>query len=74
MSHHINESLLLCINFSIILLTFDKREIGLWLLHSNLGFLLKTGTTLAMWSGGGKLPLKKDFFIISETGKDITFV
>ena len=64
---------LLCISFSITLLTFDKREIGLWLLRRSLDSFLKTGTTLAVFKANGKIPWAKDLFINSESRRDIIF-
>lgn len=62
------------INFSIILLTLDKSEIGLQLLHRSHDSLLKTGTTLAILGRDGKILCKKDLFISLESGKGVTLL
>ena len=47
----------LCINYSINLLIFESKDIGLKLLGSNCDLLLKTGITLAISKISGKIPL-----------------
>ena len=38
----------------------------------SLDSLLKTGTTYGILSADGRIPFKKDLFISSETGNDMT--
>ena len=59
------------ITFSIVFLIFERREIGLWLVQSNLESFLKFDMTCASLQMFVNDPLEMEPLISWERGKDI---